>query len=144
MATPQAHHLTLTRLVDSGQETMGVLRIGDGKDHPLIYTLEDTWKNNASSVSCIPPGTYTCVPHGWKGEPVKFKQVWRLLNTGPRVAILIHSGNTHLDTHGCILVGFARTRNSVLQSRDALNYLRRVLGQSIFTITIEPVRPNNG
>lgn len=137
---PTTTHLTLTRLSDSGQETMGVLRIGDGGEHPLIYTLEDTWKNNASQVSCIPPGTYTCVPHGWKGEPVKFKQVWRLLNTGPRVAILIHAGNTHLDTHGCILVGFGKGRNNITDSRKALDYLRRLLGQSVFTITIEGVK----
>lgn len=137
---PRPATLTLTRLVDTGNETMGVLRIGDGKGYFMIYTLEDTWKNNAKGVSCIPPGTYTCVPHGWKGEAVKFPQCWRLLNTAPREAILIHAGNTHLDTHGCILVGLARSTNSIAQSRSAVEYLRKVLGQSSFTLKIDGVK----
>lgn len=134
---PDTPTLTLTRLTDDGQTTLGVLRIGDGVGHPLIHTLEDTWKNNANQVSCIPPGTYTCVPH----TGAKFKNVWRLLNTAPRVAILIHAGNTHLDTHGCILVGLGVTGTRITQSRAALDYMRKVLGtRNSFTLKIEGVK----
>lgn len=133
--------LTLTRLRDTGKETMGVLRIGDGGDHPMIYTLEDTWKDNANGVSCIPPGTYTCVPHGWEEHPTVTKtRVWRLINTGRRLGILIHSGNTNADTEGCILVGLSHTENSVRESIKAIEYLRHIIGRNSFTLIIEGVK----
>jgi len=34
--------------------------------------------------------------------------------------ILIHQGNTHKDTEGCILLGMDKTDESVTQSRDAI------------------------
>jgi hypothetical protein len=100
----------------------------------ICYTLEDPDNNNERGISCIPEGEYLCVPHNGR-----FKNVWRLEGVPNRDAILIHAGNTIDDTHGCILVGRKMgTLNNlpaVLESRDALNDLRKRLPKS-FTLTI--------
>lgn len=131
--------LTLKRTSDDGKRTIGTMVVGN----TTLFTLEEPWKDNANGISCVPPGTYPVVPHGWHGEPVKFKQAYRLTNTGPRVAILIHSGNTTDDIEGCILVGMSKGKlngkDAVLRSRDALNLLRGFMGDKPFTLVIEGV-----
>lgn len=116
---------------------MGTLTVCGARDLPQIFTLEDRWRANAAGVSCIPGGTYRAVPHGWKTtEPVRFKRVWRLLDVPKREAILIHAGNTDVDTHGCILVGLSRRPGMVLESRKALDLLREAIGERSFTIVV--------
>ena len=126
---------TLIRFKEVGNSTIGKLYI-DGL--PALYTLEDKWRGNQSNISCIPQGTYDCVPHGWaENTPVKFKKVWRLQNVPDRSAILIHAGNTHEDTYGCILVGLDYDGNEmVLRSRDAVDLIRNHLKTSRFSLTI--------
>ncbi|MBR2691766.1 MAG: hypothetical protein IKE42_28255 [Aquamicrobium sp.] len=128
--------LKLTRLRDTGKATIGALR---SVDLPvLIWTLEDAWKGNARGISCIPAGRYECVPHGWEeGSQVRFKRVWRLLGTEPREAILIHAGNSHEDTEGCILVGRGITGSFLTNSVSALDVLRRKIGRNRFFLEIE-------
>lgn len=129
--------LTLKRTSDDGKRTMGQMVVGG----TTLFTLEEPWKDNARGISCVPPGTYPVVPHGWGGEPVKFKRAYRLTNTGPRVAILIHSGNTTDDIEGCILVGMTKGtlkgKDAVLRSREALDLLRSFIGKNGFTLVIE-------
>lgn len=131
--------LTLKRTSDDGKRTMGQMVVGG----TTLFTLEEPWKDNARGISCVPPGTYPVVPHGWDGEPVKFKRAYRLTNTGPRVAILIHSGNTTDDIEGCILVGMTKGtlkgKDAVLRSREALDLLRSFIGKNGFTLVIEGV-----
>lgn len=108
--------------------TFGVL-LKDGM--PLCVTLEDLWKLNQPNISCIPPGTYQCN----KFNGVKFKDVWILKNIPDRSYILIHSGNTSDDTHGCILVGDSYSDNGIGGSKSALKKLQRTL-PDIFNLTI--------
>lgn len=116
---------TLVRNASTAEGTFGELRDPSGK--VMCLTLEDPWKNNNQGISCIPTGSYEFVPHS--GE--KYKNVWRLLNVPGREAILIHQGNTHLDTRGCILVGnrlgTVKGIRGIINSLVTLNWLRGIL-----------------
>ncbi len=113
--------LTLKRIAQGEQGTFGVLI--DGQT-PLCVTLEDPWKDNQKSISCIPEGIYEVSPHNGR----KYKNVWILNDVEDRSAILIHAGNTTDDTRGCILVGQRYGeldgKTAILGSRMALNALR--------------------
>lgn len=115
--------------------TLGMMYL-EGLELPPIYTLEDPWRENAQNMSCIPAGSYKCVPHN--GE--KYQDVWRLENVNGRFAILIHAGNTAADTRGCILVGldhgFMGGNRAVLRSKNALKLLRQTIGKNPFHLTI--------
>lgn len=133
--------LVLHRLNDNGLRTRGHIVLPDGTN---LHTLEEPWKNNQTGVSCVPPGTYPVVPHGWEANAgTKFKKVWRLEKTAPRVAILIHAGNTVDDIEGCILLGLGTGilagKDAVVRSKDAVDLFRKIIGQSPFTLTITPV-----
>ena len=107
------------------------------KDGKLVcYTLELQWKANANGISCIPPGVYKVIRHGWeKDATTQFKNVWHLLNVPGREAILIHAGNTTADTHGCILVGLGNTDGGIIKSQLALTKLREILPKE-FTLEV--------
>ena len=120
--------LTLSRLPYTRFGTFGVL----SHDQPLCVTLEDNWHDNQVNVSCIPKGTYQCVPH----SGTKFKDVWRVLNVPGRTAILIHAGNTEADTQGCILVGQGYGAKSIVRSREAMKQLKSYLPNK-FTLEIK-------
>lgn len=116
----------LLRISGSATETLGVLLI-DG--HPLFATLELPWKENKQSISCIPTGSYTCIPFYSK----RFGSVFKVLKVDGRFDILFHVGNGAKDTHGCILVGKSFRLNSrgqgeVANSKLAIDELRVLLG----------------
>lgn len=132
--------ITLRRISQSHFGTFGVLL--DEDDESMCFTCEEPWKGNAPQVSCIPAGTYECVPH----DTERFPDVWEVTGVPGRSAILIHSGNTIKDTHGCILVGTSFLRNpdysiyGVAESRKALNRLRDMLpGYLVLTVEAAPM-----
>lgn len=129
--------LVLDRLYTFGNATIGALTV-PGLSHPLM-TLEDLWRDNLPRVSCIPAGTYSCGPHGWKGEPVKYKQVWVVKKVPGRSAILIHAGNSDADTSGCILVGMRARYGRLLHSKVAIDLVRQVIGQQEFVLQINDI-----
>ena len=90
--------ITLNRLYGSDDCTLGVLSCGEGL---LCFTLENPWKDNTPSISCIPEGEYSCAPH----NGTKYHETWLVKDVPGRSAILFHSGNVESDTHGCILPG---------------------------------------
>jgi hypothetical protein len=55
----------------------------------------------------------------------KFGRTWQVMDVPERDHILFHAGNTHKDTHGCILLGmqFGRigSESAILASRSAFN-----------------------
>lgn len=131
-------HLTLTRKITANGAVIGVLK-GLSK---TLYTLEDQWRDNQRMVSCIPAGFYEVHPHGWeKNTPFRFKQVWQLQKVKNRVGILIHAGNRHSDTVGCILLGMgmqiSQSQSMVTDSQLAIALMRKEIGEAGFTISID-------
>ncbi|MCA9340740.1 MAG: hypothetical protein KDA17_07535 [Candidatus Saccharibacteria bacterium] len=125
---------TLTRVMRSSDGTFGILS-QDKK--PLCCTVENDWLDNQQRISCIPPGVYECEPF----SGTKYKDVWILKDVPGRSYILIHAGNTHKHTEGCILVGkgFAELHGipAVTNSRDTLQMLRKVMPQEFKLEIIE-------
>lgn len=109
--------LFLTRLVQTGNSTIGRLSIVVGGKNPrtgTIYTcatLEKAWENNARSVSRIPAGEYG-IKRETDGRWIrKYRDKWghkfivELTDVPKRSEIQIHIGNSTIDSEGCILVG---------------------------------------
>lgn len=80
--------------------------LGTQNEH-VCYTVERSWENNKSSISCIPNGMYNVSRH----TSPKFGDTWILQggtvekynnNNGSRWGILIHKANYPSQLQGCI------------------------------------------
>lgn len=93
------------------------------------YTLEGV-------ATEIPAGTY---PIGMHDSPHFGRVLPELLNVPGRSCILLHQGNTDVDTHGCILVGRTRGSAIVYDSKLAFDdlFARLQSATAPITITIE-------
>lgn len=92
----------LHRLEQDDKQTLGALSIYCGTD--LIFsckTLELPWRSNQPFISRIPMGYYKVTQR----HSDTYGNHWHLQNVPGRDLILIHSGNFHRDTEGCICVG---------------------------------------
>lgn len=116
--------LKLIRSCEFDESTFGTLCV-DGR--PMFVTVEDKWRDNQRGISCIPKGTYKIVQH----NSPKFGRCFHILDVPGRSEILIHAGNTHRDTSGCILVGLMfgtlGTTAAILSSRSAMAALLTAL-----------------
>ncbi len=99
----------------------------------LCYTIERPWLGNKHDFSCIPEGIYECVPHVKSNNGQK---CWLLRNVPGRSGILIHTGNTDLDSEGCIIVGLMSSESGVLESELALAKLQGTLPKT-FILKVE-------
>jgi len=110
--------IRLRRSFDSGQETLGIIFVNDW---PICLSLEDPWNDNKRNASCIPVGKYTV---DLQYRSPKYGIVPIVLDVPGRDHILIHAGNTRLNTKGCILpgrrVGRLGDEVAVLQSKRAM------------------------
>lgn len=108
--------------------TGGILYSPEGKK--VAFTLEDRVRNHKIfGETAIPAGTYQMIlvtrQDGRKGV--------KLMSVPFYTGILIHVGNTHKDSKGCILLGMKKASNAVYESRKAFakflamveNYLKR-------------------
>lgn len=113
----------LKRVVKRDDCTQGVLI---NRNRAILLTMEDAWKDNQTGISCIPTGVYRCRRHTGGQHP----NTWELIDVPNRVAILIHSGNTEVDTEGCILLGsefgVLNGKPAVRESKMALEYFMAV------------------
>jgi len=93
-------HIKLKRIAMNDDATFGVLL--DTYNTPFALTGERAWLGNASGVSCIPAGDYTCN----RVQSPHFGNVFEVSNVQGRGHILFHKGNIpEQDSHGCILIG---------------------------------------
>lgn len=84
-------------------QTLGRLYFYD-ENHVLfleLCTLELPWNDNIKNLSCIPAGSYNCVPRFSK----RFGNHFEVKNVPNRDLILFHAGNFSFQTKGCILLG---------------------------------------
>ena len=93
----------IIRLLDDGFQTLGQLLVFDGLDKIFeCKTLELSWKDNKSQISCIPTGVY----HVKKTYSNTFqKELFQVMNVPGRDGIRIHAGNYVSQIKGCILPG---------------------------------------
>lgn len=132
-------HATLRRIFEKNGASIGTLVVKRGAvTYAPLWTLELPWRGNQPNVSCIPQGLYDVVPHGWNGEAVKYKQVYRVLDVPDRSGILFHAGNIPADTQGCILVGLGLSKadGHIVESRAAVEQLRKWIGKEGFTLEV--------
>ena len=111
--------LTLKRIALRSKYTIGKLYINgeyfcDTLEDTVRYIDLRTGKGKIKGETAIPYGTYKVILN----VSPRFKRVLpRLLNVPFFEGVLIHSGNTHKDTEGCILVGENKQVGMVLNSR---------------------------
>ena len=135
--------VTIRRHAHLKNATIGTLSIFKGNstvfnwtaDEP-IYTLENP-KRKTKVDDRIPAGIYECVPY----SGTKYKNVYLVKDIPGREAILLHWGNTELDTTGCILlgnrIGELKGLPAVLESKKCFDRFRKLIGANSFTLVIE-------
>jgi hypothetical protein len=127
--------MLLIRTEQTGNCTRGVLVFPSA----VFHTLELPWRDNERAVSCIPVGTYESI-YLSQSSSRKYKSVYHLRSVPGRSGILIHNGNIVEHTDGCILIGlydgFLKGEPAVLDSRNALKRLNRILGEQNFDLEI--------
>jgi hypothetical protein len=139
MADFKTYRLVRSSTGDEG--TFGQLYIGDA----ILHTAELPWRDNQPNISCIPAGTYLCLPH----NSPKFGRVYLLSDVPGRSEILFHKGNWagdvakgyKSDSEGCILLGSYVTINEhgqkmVANSRPAFNRFLSIAAGASFKLEI--------
>lgn len=94
-------------------------------------SLEQIQRIKKPNMTAIPTGTYEVTLDVYSpkfGTRSFYKEVCngkvpRLLNVKGFEGILIHAGNTHVDTSGCILIGNNTQVGKVLNSQDTFRKL---------------------
>lgn len=116
--------------------TWGVLTLGDGR---RLWTAERPWLGNAREVSCIPDGSYRCVPSTFYrgGYPAAL-----ITGVPGRSEIKIHAANIVAEVKGCIAVGLGlrsiRGELTLVESRAALAALLADVGAAEWELEIRP------
>ena len=125
--------LELTRIALRDTYTIGKLYV-DGVY--FCYTLEDKvrdinkngiFDNGETKVqgkTAIPYGKYEVV---WAYSPRFKRYTPRLLNVKSFAGVLIHAGNSHEDTDGCILLGQNKVTGKVINSKEFVNKLYPII-----------------
>lgn len=97
--------------------------------------LNDAGESKVFGETAIPYGTYKVIIN----YSNRFKRdLPRLLNVKEFDGVLIHPGNTAVDTHGCILVGINNAKGRVNNSRITFDKLfAKMKNQTDIKIMIE-------
>ena len=124
----------------------------------IANTLEDVDRNLNSSMSveqikaikkpnetAIPIGTYEVTLDIFSpkfGNKSFYKKTCngklpRILNVKGFDGVLIHCGNTNLDTSGCVLVGRNLEKGKVLKSQETFEKLYKILKENKNNLTIK-------
>ena len=129
--------LLLERKWFKSEYTIGRLYVnGEFFCNTLEDTVRDINKNGTFDCGEFKIKGHTAIPYGEYEVIVnyspKFKrELPRLLNVPHFEGILIHRGNTHHDSSGCILVGENKKKGMVLNSTKYELELTRILKETI-------------
>lgn len=104
MATPDA---TLWRYAYCEFGTYGFWDLPDGT---RVWTCEQPWRQNAVGASCIPEGTYRCVPGYFNRKSMDVIEITTdghkfIVNGVVRDEILVHPANWPSQLRGCVAPG---------------------------------------
>jgi hypothetical protein len=127
--------VTIKRVLFTEDGVQGVMIIDD---HVCFSTLEPEWKNNAANISCIPEGQYLCK----RIDSPKHGDTFQVMNVPERNYIEIHSGNTEVDTEGCILLGMepgeVDGKRAILSSKAAFERFMQIMTNiQTFILTVK-------
>ena len=129
----------LVRLDSDDKQTLGALTIYCGTDKVFsCKTLEPAWADNKPFTSCIPKGRYSVIPR----HSGTYGNHFHVTHVDGRDLILIHYGNFHRDTEGCICVGrdFHDVNNDgyldVTSSRATMRALNNAITVNKFNLTV--------
>lgn len=130
---------TLTRLEFEDRQTLGALEVYCGTDKVFsCKTLELAWKDNQAFESCIPVGKYKVQ----RRDSATYGEHWHILDVQGRDLILIHAGNFHQDTEGCVIVGYEHLDidgdgfRDVTRSRKTMRELNNALQSINFVMNV--------
>lgn len=129
----------LKRSIYEDKQTLGALVICHGAEPIfLCQTLELPWRNNEPFNSCIPLGKYQVE----RRHSPRYGNHWEILGVKDRDLILIHGGNFHRDTEGCVLVGKDLIDidrdgyKDVTSSRTTMRHLNNVIEFNTWMLTV--------
>lgn len=131
MAHPK---LNLVRNRESEHSVIGELFYiaPNGVSSHLCYTLEPS--SRLKQHPCIPAGDYSLI---LSFSPKFRRNLPLILGVHGRDGIRIHSGNTYLETYGCILVGLSVNGEELTDSRICERFVLDVIkSKNINTISI--------
>lgn len=130
----------LTREPDNNVQTLGeIITSIDGEVISKFKTLELSWKDNKTGISCIPKGEYNVIAYK---SPSK-GDVYLLEDVPNRTFIEIHSGNFYTEIEGCILIGdsFKKINSDeycdVSNSKNSLKKFIKEFNYEPFTLVIQ-------
>lgn len=136
--------LTVLRIANKPTYTIGKLYIDgcyycdvlEDTDRGLDNDMEESeiLKKKVKGQTAIPTGTY---PVKITYSPKYKKNMPLIENVKGYQGIRIHSGNTHKDTEGCVLVGKNKEVGKVLESRKTYNALYKILSETKERIIID-------
>ena len=136
--------LTVLRIANKPTYTIGKLYIDgcyfcdvlEDTDRGLDDDLKESeiLKMTVKGQTAIPTGTY---PVKITYSPKYKKNMPLIENVKGYSGIRIHSGNTHKDTEGCVLVGKNKEVGKVLESRKTYNALYKILSETKERIIID-------
>lgn len=147
--------LVLERKWKKSDYTIGILLIDNKKFCEVIEDKDRGLKDSMTSeqiklikkpnMTAIPTGTYDVTLDVFSskfGNIPFYKKVCngklpRLLNVKGFEGILIHCGNTQLDTSGCLIVGENKVKGKVINSKITFEKLYNILKNSKDKITIK-------
>ena len=126
--------IELLRVSDSPLCTRGVLK---DQGEPFLVTLENPWRFNKPSISCIPCGTYIVEPF----DSDSHHNAYLVTGVHGRSGILFHPGNIEDHTEGCILPGLSfgelEGQPAVLHSQQSMKVLENHVGRENFILTVK-------
>jgi len=118
--------LFLNRKKYTDKQVIGVMDVLKNNEFVCsLAILEQEDRNNEIGNSCIPKGVYNVEQY----HSNKYPDAFIVKGTHPRTKILIHNGNYHTHTEGCLLLGYHHIDinndgySDVIHSKTALNRL---------------------
>lgn len=129
----------IVRVAKDQDGTFGRMFLPGGAERA---SAEPPWKDNRTSVSCIPPGEYECE----LTESPHFGLCPEILNVPGRTHIRMHAGNfagdaeagRKTDSEGCVLPGL---RFAVLQGQGVVSGSRTALAELMDAVSDGNPRP---
>lgn len=128
--------VTLTRLYDWGNQTVGRLDFGSF----TCNTLERGWKNNQSNISSIPTGTYN---GKWTFSPKFMRYTYEIQNVHARSGIRMHPASFWSNLLGCISLGSGWSDLNrdklpdLLNSKKTVEQFELLMNKKDFTLIVK-------